>query len=260
MKINGELGKVLSTSPEHKQWNCGMGIFKPGVVYWEENPEGRVIIDGKRSKILSKTDYDKNYALIGGKNYKIVKIGNQVWTVENLDYTWDGVLSEVGPATDLRAVYYEYDEATWGYNGRRCGRLYNVLALRYLDDHPEMLPPGWRIPSPADYTVLFQYAGIASQSDSTNADKIRKGDLAWASETWTGTNTTGFSWLPAGFFSTTGTGFKAGGSQAYNWTSERHPDPSVLKNVLAATAAGQGASMFASGNFYYASIRLVKDA
>lgn len=23
MKINGELGKVLSTSPEHKQWNCG---------------------------------------------------------------------------------------------------------------------------------------------------------------------------------------------------------------------------------------------
>ena len=32
MKINGELGKVLSTSPEHRQWNCGMGIFKPGVV------------------------------------------------------------------------------------------------------------------------------------------------------------------------------------------------------------------------------------
>ena len=56
MKINGELGKVLSTSPEHKQWNCGMGIFKPGVVYWEENPEGRVIIDGKKSKIIKKSE------------------------------------------------------------------------------------------------------------------------------------------------------------------------------------------------------------
>lgn len=198
--------------------------------------------------------------VIGGREYNTVKIGNQVWTVENLDYVWDGVLSEVGPDTDLRAVYYEYDEATWGWNGRRCGRLYNVPALRYLDDHPEMLPPGWRIPNTDDYTALFRYANIAGDSDSANTDKIRKGDLGWGSANWTGTNTTGFSWLPAGFFSPAGAGFKVAGSQAYNWTSTRHPDSSELRNALASTAAGAGVAMFASGDYYYASIRLVKDA
>lgn len=198
--------------------------------------------------------------VIGGREYNTVKIGNQVWTVENLDYAWDGVLSEVGPDTDMRAVYYEYAAATWGWNGRRCGRLYNVPALRYLDDHPEMLPEGWRIPSRDDYTALFQYAGIAGDSDSENTDKLRKGDLAWASDTWTGTNTTGFSWLPAGIFTPSGAGFKAAGTMAYNWTSTRHPDPAMLRNALASTAAGQGVVEFASGDYYYASIRLVKDA
>lgn len=198
--------------------------------------------------------------VIGGREYNTVKIGNQVWTVENLDYAWDGVLSEFGPDTDMRAVYYKYDEATWGWNGRRCGRLYNVPAMRYLDDHPEMLPPGWRIPSINDYVALFQYAGITGDSDSENTDKIRKGDLAWASDTWTGTNTTGFSWLPAGIFTPAGAGFKAAGTMAYNWTSYRHPDPAVLRNGLVSTAAGQGVVDFVSGNYYYASIRLVKDA
>lgn len=252
-------GEVYTTRIQEKNFS-GKGVFKPGVVYWEENPEGRVIIDGKRCKILTKSEYDEHYVLVGGKNYHTVKIGNQVWTVENLDYAWDGVLSEVGPDTDLRAVYYEYNESTWGWNGRRCGRLYNVPALRYLDDHPDMLPPGWRIPSTDDFTKLFNYAGIAGDSDSENTDKIRKGDLSWADASWTGTNTTGFSWLPAGMFSPSGTGFKSGGEAAYTWCSDRHPDPSELRNVLATTIGGQGAAMFASGNYYYASVRLVRDA
>lgn len=252
-------GEVYTTRIQEKNFS-GKGVFEPGVVYWEENPEGRVIIDGKRCKILTKSEYDEHYVLIGGREYNTVTIGGKIWTVENLDYAWDGVLSEVGPDTDMRAVYYEYDEATWGWNGRRCGRLYNVPALRYLDDHPEMLPPGWRIPNTDDWTALFNYAGIAGDSDSENTDKIRKGDLAWASNTWTGTNTTGFSWLPAGMFSPSGTGFKSAGQAAYNWTSYRHPDPTVLRNSVATTLGGQGVAMFASGNNYYASIRLVKDA
>lgn len=87
MKINGELGKVLSTSPEHKQWNCGMGIFKPGVVYWEENPEGRVIIDGKRCKIIKKSDAMVNL-------YKVTKYNTLRFLFENSDY--DPVADNIG--------------------------------------------------------------------------------------------------------------------------------------------------------------------
>lgn len=87
MKINGELGKVLSTSPEHRQWNCGMGIFKPGVVYWEENPEGRVIIDGKRCKIIKKSDALVNL-------YKVTKAKTLRFLFENSDY--DPVVDNIG--------------------------------------------------------------------------------------------------------------------------------------------------------------------
>lgn len=50
--------KLLDT--DHKQWNCGMGVFDPNVVYTFEDPKGYVVVDGKLSKIVSKSDYEKS--------------------------------------------------------------------------------------------------------------------------------------------------------------------------------------------------------
>lgn len=192
MKINGELGKVLSTSPEHKQWNCGMGIFKPGVVYWEENPEGRVIIDGKRCKILSKTDYDKNYVLIGGKNYKTVKIGNQVWMVENLDFLPSGIefvdSGSESYSNTPAACYYDYTN-----NG--LGLLYNRHAVTIIIN--STIPAGWRVASVSDWNTLFSYIGGNS---AANIKKLKSSALSGAGSWATpGTDIYGFDLRCTGY-------------------------------------------------------------
>lgn len=87
--MNNGIGKVRTKllDTDHKQWNCGMGIFKPGVVYWEENPEGRVIIDGKRCKIIKKSDALANLN-------KVTKANTLRFLFENSDY--DPVADNVG--------------------------------------------------------------------------------------------------------------------------------------------------------------------
>ena len=105
MKINGELGKVLSTSPEHKQWNCGMGIFKPGVVYWEENPEGRVIIDGKRCKIITNPDRnDPNIVIWNGR-----VLDNTFYKNDDDDIICSKLVDEIELPAGYNKCYYVYN-------------------------------------------------------------------------------------------------------------------------------------------------------
>ena len=70
-----------------------------------------------------------------GKEYNLVRIGSQLWFAENLRY------------------YIE--ESSYMYNDRyssfeKNGYLYSKDAL------DELCPPGWHIPSAAEFTKLFQ--------------------------------------------------------------------------------------------------------
>lgn len=247
MKINGELGKVLSTSPEHKQWNCGMGIFKPGVVYWEENPEGRVIIDGKKSKILSKTDYDKKYVLIDGKNYKTVKIGDLVWMAENLAYVWEGLTRSASSDGD-NPVYIEtaFDEG---------GLFYNGIALDYLVKHPELLPAGWRVPTRRDFEKLISSTGLTTDPKKLVVpnDYIEAGfPLDFG-----GTNEYGFNGLPLGSYVSTNINYNV---VAAWWTSTKVTpgDDESYYYLLRMVKDGFSYLAYTWSNRY--NIRLVKDA
>ena len=42
--------KLLDT--DHKQWNCGMGLYDPNKVFFKEDPNGKVIVDGKLCQII----------------------------------------------------------------------------------------------------------------------------------------------------------------------------------------------------------------
>ena len=94
---------------------------------------------------------------IGGRKYKTTKIGNQLWMTENLDYIFEGL--NVGGATlqdDIHAWYYNNDPA------QSEGLLYNGYAAKYLADHPELLPEGWKVPEPSDFGVLQNAVGGAN--------------------------------------------------------------------------------------------------
>jgi uncharacterized protein (TIGR02145 family) len=105
-----------------------------------------------------------------GKKYKIVKISNQTWMAENLNFA------------AKNSVCYENNAEYCA----RYGRLYNWNTAR------NACPAGFHLPRDAEWTTLVNNAG----GESTAGKKL-KSKNGWA-EDGSGTNEYGFSALPGG--------------------------------------------------------------
>lgn len=137
---------------------------------------------------------------IGGRDYKVVQIGNQLWLAENLDWKFTGlsVRDSNNPLTnnsDVQAAYYNYDESTYGINGNKYGLMYNWYAISYLDLHITELdvPEGWHVPTREDFTTLLTIC------DTDPGQKLKaniNGTNGWGSTP--GNNYYGFTALPCG--------------------------------------------------------------
>jgi uncharacterized protein (TIGR02145 family) len=110
-----------------------------------------------------------------GKVYRTVKIGEQIWMAQNLNYEADGsVCSENDPA-----------------NGEKYGRLYNWETAK------KACPPGWHLPSKEEWKTLVDFAGgkkIAGKK--LKAANGWNNDKEWNSGN--GTDDFGFAALPGG--------------------------------------------------------------
>lgn len=139
--------------------------------------------------------------VIGGKLYKVVKIGGQTWLAENLDFVDSFIVvgSEAISDSVAQANYYNNQEAYKKY-----GRLYNWNAVKYLQDNAATIFPGWRVPTEADYSQLLSVVG-----PNRTAEKLR-------SVEWGGTDEVGFGLLASGQF--TGSGFSNNGLSTSLWT------------------------------------------
>jgi len=137
------------------------------------------------------------------KTYPYVVIGGKTWMAENLKFAADG--SKCG------------DESTGqlsDVNTASCdtyGRLYNWETARTA------CPPGWHLPSNAEWTALTNAVG-------SNAGTKLKATNGWNSN-GNGTDTYGFSALPGG----DGGGDDFGGVGIYgNWWSSTEIDASQV--------------------------------
>ena len=118
---------------------------------------------------------------IGGRRYPVVKIGNQLWMAENLDYAPSGV------SIGSNAWYYNDDETTYGWNGYKYGLLYNKEACDIIISN---ITDDWRVPTDADYTNLVQFVGV----DFSTKLKSKTG---WSSNN--GIDSFGFNGVPSGY-------------------------------------------------------------
>jgi len=114
-----------------------------------------------------------------GKNYKTVKIGNQVWMAENLNYAAGG-----------SRCYYNDNAYCKMY-----GRLYNWSTAN------NVCPSGWHLPSKGEWDLLDRDVG-----GSNMAGRKLKSKSGW-DDNGNGTDEYGFSALPGGFGSSAGFGF-----------------------------------------------------
>jgi uncharacterized protein (TIGR02145 family) len=131
-----------------------------------------------------------------GQTYKIVKIGSQCWFAENLRYSgdiphiigesnWAAFWNNGNPIAQPAWCYYDDNPI----NDATYGKMYNWYAV----NTGTLCPPGWRIPSDADWRILTDYLG----GDSLAGGKM-KSTTGWNPPNTDATNSSGFTGLPGG--------------------------------------------------------------
>ena len=190
-------------------------------------------------------DYD-------GNEYNTVKVGNQCWLKENLRTTHYNNGTAIAAGTDTSSsVAYRYAPNNDTSNVAAYGYLYNWTAVMNGEaassTNPSgvqgICPEGWHLPSAAELTQLKDY--VSSQSEyaceyvSTWNESIYyyytkalASNTGWNSNSsnpcypsydMSSNNATGFSAMPAGFFtyaySSTSSPYREFGTDAYFWTS-----------------------------------------
>lgn len=157
-----------------------------------------------------------------------VRIGNQLWMVENLavtafrngdnipNITSAGEWSAAGRVGQpARATYGNTSSPKSGY-----GLLYNYAAV---SDSRGLCPLGWRVPSKADWSELETYVG-------TEPGKKLKSRSGWPSS-GNGNDTLGFAAMPAGFRTQAGEDF-LGDRVAYFWPSNAEANGTVMAHMI----------------------------
>ena len=190
---------------------------------------------------------------IGGRDYKVVQIGNQLWMAENLDWKFntlnfrDSSNNPLDTTTAIQAAYYNYDESTYGVNGNKYGLLYNWYAVDYLNQHLVELgiPDGWHVPTRSEYGTL-----AAGGSD---AGTKLKSSTGW-DNSGNGIDYYGFTAVPAGEWNSD---FHYIGNHFYTWCSDINERFAYCFS-LESDMSGSGIS--GNGTRYRtSSIRLVKN-
>lgn len=127
-----------------------------------------------------------------------INIGNQHWATSNYDggRTGNGT---VIPEVQDNAAWAALTTPAWCYhnndplNGAVYGKEYNGFAKDAIKLNP---PPGWRVPTEADFLQLANYLGGVSVAGG----KMKKEGLSYFNTPNTGaTNESGFSGLGGGF-------------------------------------------------------------
>lgn len=193
------------------------------------------------------------YDVIGGKKYKTVQMPDgKVWLAENLDFKFCNIGGSGEPTTP-NAWYYNNDESTYGWNGYRCGLLYNWYAVKVLNDNRSELCPGWHVPTATEWDALATACGGASVAGTKLKALDNVTGANWPSG-WSGTNDYGFSVVPGGYYSGNFNGIDAN-SVFWNITEN---DASRACGCDFTT--GASVSMFNdSGKTNAHSLRLVRD-
>ena len=177
------------------------------------------------------------------KTYKTVKIGEQVWMAENLNYEAKG--SKCG-GTNIQTA--EGEEGTFTYstledkNTANCdkyGRLYDGETVA------KACPSGWHLPSDKEWQTLVDFAG----GNDKAGVKLKAAKFG-------GTDNFGFSALSGGDGDNTGN-FLNVGEEGYWWSSTETPGHSAYCwKMLSNFEFVERIDMV---KLYFLSVRCIKD-
>jgi uncharacterized protein (TIGR02145 family) len=157
-----------------------------------------------------------------GKKYKTVKIGEQVWMAQNLDYQ--------GKDGKLGVCYDNKPE-----NCKKYGRLYDWATVMNIDakfnekkwdstsavkHHQGICPSGWHVPTKAERGTLANFASTGGKGLTGKKLKAKSGwNKKNDGKSGNGTDNYNFSALPGGYGNSDGS-FQSVGSEGYWWSAD----------------------------------------
>ena len=197
------------------------------------------------------------------KVYKTVKIGEQTWMAENLNYT-DSAMT---PSLLERSWCYNNDSANCAVAGRLytwaaaidSAKLYKDKSIdcgyRKTCTLPDTVygicPPGWHLPTQVEWKTLLTEVGGQSI-----AGKILKSQTGWY-DNGNGTDDVGFSALPAGGRDAGNGDFYAGGRLANFWSASE--DDSHTAYHMSLSYEDEHANLIGYQKNYGFSVRCLQD-
>lgn len=202
---------------------------------------------------------------IEGNVYKTIKIGTQIWMVENLKtskYRNGDLITIVTDEIEWRTIS---TEACCTYNnnvalGNKYGKLYNWYAV---NDSRIIAPLGWHIPTVTEWSTLEKYI-TANLGTSGSVAKALASKTDWASASEKNAigndlsinNSSGFTALPGGLRSNDGK-FRNIGVSSFWWHSTEYNASSGWSLWLGNDASNMDNSDAPKEDGFY--IRCVKD-
>ena len=178
-----------------------------------------------------------------GKKYKSVKIGEQTWMAQNLDYHGEdgflGLCYDDQPRNKIRKPE----------NCQKYGRLYD------WGEAVKACPSGWHLPNGNEWRTLEEFAGGLE-----NAGKKLKAKSGWndkcKAKNHCGTDEYGFSALPGGLGYSDGSFYKVG-DYGYWWSAnESGSNSAYYRNMY---YDGDNARWIPDNKSSLFSVRCVKD-
>lgn len=196
---------------------------------------------------------------IDGNVYNTVTIGTQVWMQENLKvtrYRNGDAIATTAPATlDLSLSSETSPKYQWAYDGNESnvatyGRLYTWYAVT---DSRAVCPTGWHVPTDDEWTTLTGYLG----GESVAGGKMKEiGTSHWDSPNTGADNSSGWTALPGGYRTSSGSFFNIGNT-GYWWSATENSASNAWFRYL----QGTNGIAFRSNYFKEAgySVRCVRD-
>jgi uncharacterized protein (TIGR02145 family) len=166
---------------------------------------------------------------IDGNVYHIVTIGTQAWVVENLKTTRynDGTSIPLVTDDDAWASLTTPGYCWYNNDASMFKNTYGALYNWYTVNTGKLAPPGWHVPTDAEWTTLITYLGgvDAAGAKLKSTGTIPAGTGLWRSPNYA-TNESGFTAVPAGTCDYDGL-FSQLSSSGYWWSASENDAPNA---------------------------------
>jgi uncharacterized protein (TIGR02145 family) len=222
----------------------------------------------KEAYLNPEIEYDTIIDPRDGKVYKTVKIGDQVWMAENLNfdpgrgsssdakYDWSWCYNNEPKNCDVAGRFYTWAAAidsvklvkNWGHS-KKCGYGTNCNLTEKVQG---VCPPNWHLPTYDEWEALF--VAVSGQSALGEALKSQRG---WG-KNGNGVDSFGFSALPAGY-SLSDYQFYSTGFYAYFWSSTEFMGATLSYGMELNSGSVNAYLNYRNYRYYGFSVRCLKD-